>query len=68
MESLSPVQQSLTILSFSDSDQVWLTETAQVIEVSAMAIHHAMREHKDDELFYWLNQLSAVFNCNMSHG
>ena len=33
-----------------------------------MAIHHAIREHKDDKLFYCSNQFSTIFNCNMSHG
>ena len=58
------IQQSLTILSFYDGDQVCLTETAQVIEVSTVAIHHAIREYKDDKLFYCLNQFSTILTAS----
>lgn len=61
-------QQPLTILSLSDSDEVWLTETAQVIEVSTAAIYQAICEHKDDKLFHCSNQFSAISGCRMSRG
>lgn len=61
-------QQPLTISSLSDSDETWLTETAQVIEVSTAAIYQAICEHKDDKLFRCSNQFSAISGCHMSHG
>lgn len=61
-------QQPLTIASLSDSDEAWLTETAQVIEVSTVAIYQAICEHKDDKLFCCSNQFSAISGCHMSRG
>lgn len=57
----SPKQQSLTILSFPDSDEAWLAKTAQVIEASAEAIYHAIRGRKDDKLPQCLNQFFHEF-------
>lgn len=61
-------QQPLTISSLPDSDEAWLSETAQVIEVSTVAIYQAICEHKDDKLFCCYNQFSAISGCHMSRG
>src|SRR4029434_3033733 len=34
-----------------DSDQVWLCETALMIKVSTVTIHHAITSHTSDKLF-----------------
>lgn len=57
-----------TISSLSDSEEVWLTETAQVIEVSTAAIYQAICGDKDDKLFLCSNQFVAISGCHMSCG